>query len=84
MAIFTACGMLNVQVAFWKRVVGFTRLSLPAGDCGDGIIDVSADDIAVHKALDGARGADLALGAWPGSYIFSSERCRRGWVQLQV
>lgn len=64
--------LIRVQVAFWKRVVGFTRLSLSSGQCGDAVIDVSADDLTLHKAMDGARGADLALGAWPGNYTFSS------------
>lgn len=60
------------MVTFWKRVVGFGRLQLEAGACGDAAIDVSADDLALHLPLDGTRGADLALGAWQGAYVFSA------------
>jgi beta-glucosidase len=53
-----------------KRVVGFARLPLAAGACGNASITVSADDLAQH-ATD-AAGASLQLGVLPGTYTFST------------
>lgn len=53
-----------------KRIVGFARLPLAAGACGDAVIGVSADDLATY-ATDYA-GANLRLAVAPGAYVFST------------
>jgi beta-glucosidase len=60
---------------FVKRVVGFARLPLAAGACGDALIDVSADDLAQHET--DYAGADLRLAVIPGAYVFSTGRSAR-------
>jgi beta-glucosidase len=63
-------GGARVVAPYVKRLVGFARLPLAPGECGDAVIPVSADDLAQH-ATDYA-GAGLALGVLPGLYTFSA------------
>lgn len=63
-------GVRRVTSPYIKRVVGFTRLPLSSGSCGNAIIQVSADDLAQH-ATD-AAGANLTLGVLSGQYTFST------------
>jgi beta-glucosidase len=57
-------------VPYVKRIVGFARLPLDAGACGDAIVAISGDDLATH-ATDYA-GANLQLTVLPGAYVFST------------
>jgi len=63
-------GGARVVAPYVKRLVGFARLELPPGGCGDAVIAVSADDLAQH-ATDYA-GAGLSLAVLPGLYTFST------------
>jgi beta-glucosidase len=57
-------------VPYVKRIVGFARLPLAAGACGDAVVYVSADDLATHDT--DFAGANLSLRVVPGAYVFST------------
>ena len=57
-------------VPYIKRIVGFARLTLPQGGCGDAVINISADDLAQHSTDN--YGGNLVLGVIPGFYAFST------------
>ena len=57
-------------VPYVKRIVGFARLQLAAGACGDAVIGVTADDLATHET--DYAGAGLRLTVIPGKYSFST------------
>ena len=63
-------GGARAVVPYIKRIVGFARLPLAAGQCGNATLTLSADDLAQH-ATDSA-GASLQLGVLPGNYTFST------------
>ena len=64
-------GGARLQVPYWKRLVGFTRLPLSAGSCGTAVVNVTVDDLATHTADDPA-GAQLVLRVLAGTYTFST------------
>jgi beta-glucosidase len=63
-------GSRRITSPYIKRIVGFTRLALSSGECGNAIISVSADNMAQHDTDE--AGANLVLGIRPGIYTFST------------
>jgi len=63
-------GGARAVAPYVKRVVGFARLPLAAGACGNASVTLSGDDLAQH-ATD-AAGANLQLGVLPGAYTLST------------
>jgi beta-glucosidase len=52
-------------VPYWKRLVGYGRIPLDAGACGDLVLPVIGDDLALY---DG----DMVLRVIPGKYVITA------------
>ena len=52
-------------VPHWKRLVGYGRLALAAGQCGELALDVVADDLAVYDDA-------MRLRVVPGNYVVTA------------
>jgi len=60
---------------YWKRLVGYGRIFLHAGDCGVANIPVTADDLALYDGGDGGSGVGGGSGVlrvWAGDYRISA------------
>ena len=57
-------GSAVVVVPYWKRLVGFTRVTVAAGGCETAVIPILGDDLAMYSdAMD--------LRIQPGTYVIS-------------
>jgi hypothetical protein len=55
----------SIYVRFWKRLVGYGRLFLSAGACGNLTLPISADDLAIYDD-------SMQLRVVPGMYLISA------------
>ena len=52
-------------VRYWKRLVGYAKVFLAAGACGDAVVTVTADDLALYDDV-------MQLRVVPGTYVISA------------
>jgi len=59
-------GMFSTPiVSYWKRLIGYGRISLSAGSCGTLDVNVVADDIALYDDM-------MTLRIVPGTYLITA------------
>ena len=65
-------------VRYWKRLVGYAKVFLAAGACGDTVVTITADDLALYDDV-------MQLRVVPGTYVISAGgRSDQDFLQANV